>query len=68
MLVNHKAMQERTHTFVVSIKLDNGESIKVHQVGHSHWEAIDRVFNKYHHVYPYNVNRSSYTASKKYVR
>jgi len=58
---------ESTWTFVVSIKLNSGESVKVHQVGHSHWEAIDRVFNKYHHTYPYNVKRSNYTASKKYV-
>lgn len=54
---------ESTRTYVVSIKLDNGESVKVHQVGHTHWEAIDRVYNKYHHVYPYNVSRSNYTAS-----
>jgi len=54
--------EEKIKPYVVSIKLDNGESIKVRQVGHSHWEAIDRVYNEYHHLNPEFIDRNKYTA------
>jgi hypothetical protein len=54
--------EERINSYVVSIKLNNGESIKVRQVGHSHWEAIDRVYNEYHHQNPELIDRNKYTA------
>ena len=55
-------MQEQTDLYIVSIKI-TGAPIKVRQLAHSKWEAIDRIYNEYHHKLP-NVNRSKYTAKK----
>ena len=56
--------EEKINQYSISIKTLCGHTVKIHQCGHTKWEAIDRLYNRISRKFPYNVERSKYTAIK----